>query len=1030
MLDNKADNNNSNSSNDKDVNYWRSFQELYNDPEVIEARQHEFKEGTTDDFDPKNLSSLSRRKFLALLGASAALAGAACSDYRDKGKIVPYNVKPEEITIGKPNFYASTCTVCPNACGILIRTREGRPIKVDGNPDHPVNKGKICSKGQANIMNLYDPERLKSPLKNSDSDFEEISWKDADNNIIAALSLSGNKEIAIITNTITSPTTNKVLQDFSKKFPTTKIYSYEQFSDLIKNSAWKKCYGSGDYPLLKWNEAKIILSLESDFLGVENNRVEAARLFSESRNADAKKFNRLYVVESNLSLTGINSDYRLRLRPEAQFEFVMSLINELKSKGAINVALNVSSFSLSDFANKYNLKKDVLSKLINDLINNKSKTIIDAGNSLPENVHIAVNVLNAALGNNQMFRTDAVKNTFMDLTTFPDFENLITKMESGNVAAVIHLDCNPVYQLPPDLGYQKALQKVNTVITLSERETETTHSSNYVLPINHNFESWGDAKIRSGIFSLIQPVIAPLNNTRQKEAILLTWISGKSETFTETLYHDYLMNCWETSIYPIVKSPLDFKRFWLGALHDGVIFIDEPVNAIKDINNSVLTELNQSTQELSGYALVLRESYQVGDGRMAHNGWLQELPHPISKMTWDNYAALSEKTCKSLGVKDNDLVEININGRKLVLPVIMQAGTADNVICVETGYGRKNSGIVANDVGFNANVLQSKNDYLTPWIFGNVSISKAGGSYSLASSQEHHAFDIPREQDLQFKRKIIQEGTVAGYLKNPNFIRENNNEKLPSVYDQHPYPGVKWGMAIDLNKCIGCGDCVIACNVENNVPIVGKDQVLKSREMQWLRIDRYYSGTAEEPSVSVQPMLCQHCDQAPCENVCPVAATNHSPDGLNQMVYNRCVGTRYCSNNCPYKVRRFNFFNFRDHFRDSYQESPILSLMQNPEVTVRSRGVMEKCTFCVQRIAEARAEATHNKRELKGTDVTTACQDACGTNAIHFGDINDKKSEFYKYRNHELGYYVLEDLNVMPNVTYIAKLRNIHSEEV
>lgn len=1029
MSDNKADNN-SISSNNKDVNYWRSFQELYNDPEVLEAKHHEFKEGTTDDFDPKNLSSLSRRKFLALLGASAALAGAACSDYRDKGEIVPYNVKPEEITIGKPNFYASTCTVCPNACGILIRTREGRPIKVDGNPDHPINKGKICSKGQANIMNLYDPERLKTPLKNSGSEFEETNWKNADNNIIAALSLSGNKEIAIITNTITSPTSNKVLEDFKKKFPTTKIYSYEQFNDAIKNSAWQKCYGSGAYPLLKWNEAKIILALDSDFLGVENNRVETARLFSEGRSVDTKKFNRLYVVESNLSLTGINSDYRLRLRPDAQFEFVMSLISELKSKGVINVALDTSTFSLSSFATKYNLKKEVLSDLVSDLTANKSKAIIDAGNSLPENVHIAVNILNAALDNGSMFRKDAVKNNFIEPSTLSDFEKLVTGMNAGNVAAVIHIDCNPVYQLPPDLGYEKALQKVSTIITLAERESETTNNSHYVLPVNHNFESWGDAKVRSGIFSLIQPVIAPLNNTRQKEAILLTWISGKSETFTETLYHDYLMNTWQSAIYPVVKSPLDFKRFWLGALHDGVILIDEPVNIAKDFSNSVLGQLSLTTVQPNGYTVVLRESYQVGDGRMANNGWLQELPHPISKITWDNYAALSENTCKSLNVKDNDLVELNVDGRKLVIPVIMQAGTADDVVCIETGYGRKNSGTVASDVGFNANVIQSKNNFVTPWIFKDVSITKTGSTYSLASSQEHHSFDIPREQDLQIARKIIQEGTVIGYLKNPEFIRENNEERLPSVYDPHPYPGVKWGMAIDLNKCIGCGDCVIACNVENNVPIVGKDQVLKSREMQWLRIDRYYSGTAEDPSISVQPMLCQHCDQAPCENVCPVAATNHSPDGLNQMVYNRCVGTRYCSNNCPYKVRRFNFFNFRDHFKDSYQESPVLSLMQNPEVTVRSRGVMEKCTFCVQRIAEARAEATHDNRQLKGTDVTTACQDACSTNAIYFGDINDKKSEFYKYRNHKLGYYVLEDLNVMPNVTYIAKLRNIHSEEV
>ncbi|HEX9252525.1 MAG TPA: 4Fe-4S dicluster domain-containing protein, partial [Ignavibacteriaceae bacterium] len=442
------------------------------------------------------------------------------------------------------------------------------------------------------------------------------------------------------------------------------------------------------------------------------------------------------------------------------------------------------------------------------------------------------------------------------------------------------------------------------------------------------------------------------------------------------------------------------------------------------------TLLSSGAVNSKGYTLVIKENYSLADGRFAHNGWLQELPHPISKITWDNYAAVSEKTCKDLGLKNNDVIEITIGDRKLSIPVFMQAGSADEVITIESGYGKNNSGTVASKVGFDAISLLSKVSNYSSWIYSGAAIKKTGDTYELASSQEHHAFDDATTKDLHKSRNIIQEATVAGYIKNPHIIKEKHHDELISVYDPHPYPGLKWGMSIDLNKCTGCGDCVIACNVENNIPVVGKDQVLKSREMQWLRIDRYYSGTPDEPSVSIQPMLCQHCDQAPCENVCPVVATNHSPDGLNQMVYNRCVGTRYCSNNCPFKVRRFNFFNFRDHFRDSYQESPILALMHNPEVTVRSRGVMEKCTFCVQRISEARADATYDKRTLKGSDVTTACQDSCGSNAIHFGDINDKESEFYKYRNHELGYYVLEELNIHPNVTYIAKLRNIHSEEV
>ena len=1028
MSEHKSDLN----SRDKnlDNNYWRSFEELYNDKKVLDARHHEFKEGTTDDFDPLHLSSISRRKFLALLGASAALAGTACTDYRDKGEIVPYNIKPEEITVGKPNYYASTCTMCANNCGILIKTREGRPIKVDGNPDHPVSKGKICAKGQANVLNLYDPERLKTPLKRKEIGYDEISWKDADKAILANLSFVGEKEIAIITNTITSPTTLKVIEDFKSKFRSTKIYSYELFNNSIKNSAWKKCYGGENYPLLKWNEAKIILSIESDFLGNEHNRVETARLLAQNRDIDSKKFTRLYVVESNLSLTGINSDYRLRLRPEAHFEFVMSLINELQNKGAINLQLNSSGFSIKDFASKYDLDLSTINHLISDLISNKGKTIIDAGNSLDENVHIAVNLLNAALSNNQMFRTDSSTVNLLPLSPVSEFDELISKMKRDEVAAVIHFDCNPVYHFAPETEYKDALKKVGLIISLSERKNETTSVSDFILPINHNFESWGDSKTRTGFYSLQQPVIAPLADTREKEAILLTWINGNPEDYSEKVYHNFLMNNWETNLFPMLKSNLDFKTFWLGALHDGVVLNQESFPGYSSINQDLSSYLSKQQMVKDGFTVVIKESYYLSDGKLAHNGWLQELPHPVSKITWDNYAALSEKTCKELSLKNNDVIEISVGERKLRIPVFMQAGVADNVIVIEAGYGRENSGTVANEVGFNTNLLLSKNGDYSPWIYRGASVTKTGESYELASSQEHHAFDNSLTQDLHRKRKIIQEGTVVGYLKNPHFIHENSHGELDSVYEPHPYTGVKWGMAIDLNKCTGCGDCVTACNVENNIPIVGKDQVLKSREMQWLRIDRYYSGTPENPKVSVQPMLCQHCDQAPCENVCPVVATTHSPDGLNQMTYNRCVGTRYCSNNCPYKVRRFNFYNFRDHFRDSYQENPILALMHNPEVTVRSRGVMEKCTFCVQRISEARSVAIYEKRDIKGTDVTTACQDACGTNAIKFGDINDKESEFFKYRNHELGYYVLEELNVRPNVTYIAKLRNIHAEEV
>jgi MoCo/4Fe-4S cofactor protein with predicted Tat translocation signal len=1026
MPDMKDESQNSKLTNPPDPNYWRSFEELYKNKEVLDARHHEFKEGVTDGFDPSGMSVVSRRKFLALLGASAALAGTACTDYRDKGEIVPYNEKPEEIILGRPNFYASTCTSCVNSCGILIKTREGRPIKVDGNHDHPVSKGKTCAKGQSSILNLYDPERLNEPLRKRNNILNNTNWKSVDDDIIAALSLAGSKEIAIVTNSITSPTALKVFDDFKKKYPSVKIYSYELFNEQTKNSAWKKSYGTGLFPLIKWNEAEIIVTLEADILGTEGNYVETARLFSEGRDVVKKKFNRLYSVESNLSLTGVNSDYRLRLKPEAQFEFVMSLLNELGNKGVSGITVNTSAFSLNSFIGKYNLDKAKVNHLVSDLLSKRGKAIVFAGNSLPENVHLAVNLINEVLGNKNLYRTDSQNVTLSLLSEIKEFENLVANLNNNRVAAVIHYDCNPVYHLPADLGYAEALNNAGVVVTLSERQTETAFASNYVLPINHNFESWGDVKTRSGFISLQQPVIAPLHNTRQKEAILLTWIEGKSDSYDENIYHNYLKKNWESAVYPLTTAKLDFMRFWNGSLHDGIANVRDTVTPISSLS---LTSIDGNTKQTDGFTLLLKENYFIGDGRFSHNGWLQELPHPVSKITWDNYAAISEKTAKSLNLKDNDIIEIEIQGRKLELPVFMQAGNADDTITIELGYGRNFSGTVANGVGFNANVLMSKNGSLSNWIYSGVSVQKTGKKYKLASTQEHHAFDNDLIQDLHKIRKIIQQGTVQQYLQNPSFIKDAQHPDLESVYKQFEYTGVKWGMSIDLNKCIGCSQCVAACNVENNVPVIGKDQVLVSREMQWMRIDRYYSGTADEPEVSLQPMLCQHCDQAPCENVCPVVATTHSPDGLNQMVYNRCVGTRYCSNNCPYKVRRFNFFNFRDHFRNGYQENSIFALLHNPEVTVRSRGVMEKCTFCVQRISDARSEAIRENRELQGADVVTACQEACPTNAIQFGDINNAEAEFHKYRNHELGYYVLEELNVKPNVTYIAKLRNIHSED-
>lgn len=1025
MSNSKIDNKNS--------NVWKSLKEYYDDPEVLKAKANEFNDGVTDDFDPSELKGISRRRFLAVLTASAAVSATACSDYRDKGEIIPYNKRPEGVLPGKPNYYASSMQVGSDSYGILIKTREGRPVKIDGNPDHPINKGKINDVIHASILNLYDPERLSHPLINK----RKSEWSTVDDEIISKLkSASGSgKEIAVISNRIISPTTKKVFENFKKAYPSANFYSYELFGNENKRLAWKKSYNSNVMPFIKLDKANIILSLDSDFLGREGNTIENTRLFTGRRDVmKSSDFNRLYVAEGALSLTGSNADYRLRIRPDAQFEFVMSLLNEIVvNKGIENSKVNaaakslISKYSLSDFVKKNGLDSIKTGYLIYDLIQQQGKGIVIAGDTLSVDVHIAVNLLNEVLSNNELYDFENGYKLDSALSADAELKTLVNNMNAGSVGAVIHFDSDPVYHLSSTYNFGDALQKVETKITLTESENDTSAASNYVLPINHVLESWGDYNERASVYGLQQPVIAPLFNTRQKESVVLTWAFGSSQSYSEEMYHKFLMESFKEEIYK--NSTGDFNIKWYQALHDGLVVLNAAKENAVTFNLSAVNDIKENKAS-EDFVVHLQQSYFIGDGRYANNGWLQEIPHPVSKVTWDNYAAVSPSTAKELNIKNDDVIEVKVGGTAVKLPVLVQPGNADKLITVELGYGRTTIGDAGKDVGVNVCVLLNGTNRVSKWISVNASVTKTGEVYKLASTQEHHALDDMSVKDFHRIRNIIQEGTLEEYKNHPGFLHDHAKHELFSISKEVKYSGLKWGMAIDLNKCIGCTACVTSCNVENNIPVVGKDQVAVGREMQWIRIDRYYSGTPDEPVVSNQPMLCQHCDNAPCENVCPVNATNHSPDGLNQMAYNRCVGTRYCANNCPYKVRRFNFFNFRDHFADAYYLNNVTDLVNNPEVTVRSRGVMEKCTFCVQRIMESRSEAIRENRELKGDDVQTACQVACPSNAIVFGDSSDAESEVSKYRNHNLAYHVLEDLNVRPNVTYIAKLRNTHSEEV
>ncbi len=996
--------------------YWKSLEELAGDPAVLAGKQHEFQAGVTDDFDPQAMSGISRRKFLAVLGASAAFTLASCKAYRDQGKIVPYNKKPEEILPGTPNYYASTVTTHGEACSVLIRTREGRPVYLKGNPDHPVTQGKISSHFQASIMALYNPERVASPLKGEGGNFSPATWQEADTEIIAALKALGGKKAALVVNRVMSPTTRQVLDSLMAAYPGTSVYSYTLYNESARDSAWKKTHGGNACPPIKWHEADVVVALESDFLGAEGD-IETEMRYAQRRDVMGDKpFNRLYAVEGPMSLTGMNADYRLRLRPDAQFEFAMSLLNEIK--GASD-----AEYSLSSVAKKHGLSESVLKLLVGDLKANKGKALVYAGSRLPEAVHVVANAINDALGSTGLYHTAETPVEHIPAATPEQWDALVSDMKAGNVGVVVHLDSNPVYHFPADLGYAEALGKVGLVVSLTKEHHETAQNSKYVLPIHHDLESWNDYKVRPGIQLLQQPVIQPLHDSRQQEAALLTWIKGDSAAHNEKLYYDYLVGAWK-QLHPKLNLLVDFQTFWNSALHDGFVTYSESTPGVGAFKGAALSGL-KAIKPGSDMLVVLQRGFNVGDGQFADNGWLQEFPHPVTKVVWDNYAAISPATAKELGLRNDDQVEVTVGDRKVVLPVFIQPGTVDKVIAVELGYGREHAGTIGTKVGVNAGVLRSHKQQDNPWLYAATAV-KASGRHHLVTTQTHHDFNIPREQDLHLKRKIIHEASYQEYAKDPNSAAFHGHH-LVNITKMREYEGVKWAMAIDANKCTGCGSCVIACNLENNVPIVGPEQVDRGREMQWMRIDRYYSGTADEPVVSQQVMLCQHCDNAPCEVVCPVNATNHSPDGLNQMAYNRCVGTRYCSNNCPYKVRRFNFFDYRDRFAKALYRKDVHQLIHNPEVTVRSRGVMEKCTFCVQRIMYARQEAIKAKRDLKGSDVVVACQEVCPSDAIIFGDANDPESKVSQYRKHVTGYHVLEEFNARPNVTYVATLRNTHA---
>ena len=973
--------------------YWRSLEELKDTPQFREFLEREFPQGAEEMGN-----EWSRRSFLTLMGASMALAGlAGCR--RPVEKIVPYVTQPENITLGKPNYYATTMPLGLSAYGLLVTTREGRPTKIHGNPDHPSSLGSSNIFTESSILDLYDPDRSRSvKKKNQDSSWAAFGafWAEQYKKYQA----TQGEGLALLTEQFSSPSLWRLLQEFRKVFPKATVAVYDPISDESNFEGIRLATGKTLRPVYDYDKAEVILSLDCDFLRSESENVTASRGFANGRRvmSQSDKMNRLYVAESMYSITGTMADHRLRMKASQIPAFALAIAKELAGRG-----VNVEGIAGVD-SGSTQFDQKVIKGMAGDLIRTRGKSLVVTGRRQPAVVHALVYAINAALGNigttaRYCELTDAAVSSKADLA------NVVSKMKSGQVNTLVMLGGNPVYNSPADLDFASALSKVEHTIHLASHVDETSALCEWHLPEAHYLESWGDARSADGTIGVIQPMIEALFGGRSATELL-----NQCTTGLEKKGHDLVRETWQTTL-----PALDFEKQWRRVLHDGLLKKSvlpevDPTLDSRSLSAALASHRFDSTS--TGIEIVFYTG-NIFDGRFADNGWLQELPDPLTKFTWDNAALMSQKTADQLGVANGQMVELKLNGRRMELPVWICPGHADNSVAVALGYGRTNCGKVAEGVGFDTFPLRTASD--ADFATG-LAISKISGQYQFSQTQEHWSME---------ERPLVREASHEEYQKKAEFKPEQpEHPPLVSMWDEHTYTeGYQWGMVIDLNVCTGCNACAVACQSENNVPIVGKEQVGRGREMHWIRLDRYFAGEdINEPEVVHQPVACQHCEMAPCETVCPVAATTHDAEGLNVMVYNRCIGTRYCSNNCPFKVRRFNFFNYTKDLPET------MKMLQNPEVTVRSRGVMEKCTYCTQRITAAKDTAKENGRPVADGEITTACQQACPAKAITFGNINDPKSGITALKKNDRNYRLLEELNVRPRTSYLAKLRNPNPE--
>jgi molybdopterin-containing oxidoreductase family iron-sulfur binding subunit len=969
--------------------YWRSLEELAGSQEFQEALHREFPKGASEWVD-----SVSRRGFLKVMGASLGLAGMTACTRLPLEPIVPYVRQPENVVPGRPMYYATAVTLGGYASPVLVESHLGRPTKIEGNDLHPASLGGTDIFTQASILGLYDPDRSQTVTSMGDV----RSWQAflaAIRGPLAAQKALKGAGIRILTTTIASPTLADQLRNFLKIYPEAKWHIWEPINrDNVFEGA-KMAFGQPVETRYDFSKADVIVSLDADFLsaGFPGN-TRYIRDFAARRNPDSGNMNRLYVIESTPSSTGAKADHRLplvasRLNDFAESMFVTEWMN-----------WNISGVKEQNFANVVRP----------DLANHHGSSVVITGDHQPPAIHALAHELNQTLGNvgKTVFYTDPVDANPVNHSE--SIKELVADMNAGKVDLLIILGGNPAYDAPADLNFADALKnKVALRVHHGLYQNETAELCHWHVNQSHELESWGDARAYDGTVSIIQPLIAPLYNGKSA----LEFVALLSSQADATGY-DLVRAYWQKQ-----HTGADFEQFWRKSLHDG--WIEGTTFTPKAVTWKAPRIEDPAQPDLNAIELNFRRDPTIYDGQFSNNGWLQELPKPMSKLTWDNAVLIGPKFAQKQGLKTEDVVELELNGKKIQGPVWIQAGHPDNSVTITLGYGRTRAGRVGTAQGFNAYALRTS---AAPWIATGLQIRKTGETYKLASTQGMQSMDTPNGSH----RPLVREATLAEYRKDPNFAKEEEPPKELTLYQPYPYDkeDYAWGMAIDLNKCVGCNNCILACQSENNIAVVGKEQCGIGRHMHWIRVDTYYQGDRDNPRAFFQPVPCMQCENAPCEVVCPVGATNHSTEGLNDMVYNRCVGTRYCSNNCPYKVRRFNFLLFQDW------DTPQYKMMRNPDVSVRSRGVMEKCTYCVQRISERRIDAEREDRKINDAqhenELQTACQQSCPAEAIAFGNINDPNSKVSKLKAQARNYSLLGELNTRPRTTYLAEVRNPNPE--